>query len=200
MGWKLTPSWVKKIPWWLSPHTDVCHLNVSVRPSTQQTRNIRSANSKYNPSRALVNGFCLFRANIVAFHHYFQLNWSGVETTSGAQSSSFPSLSSSHGPRANRLWRCNAPQASRASCVVSGGVLLVGYGESLAWWTMSTHVLVGTSCSQKVVPTPYYRTLKKIIPPISSKAKPALPVTGHGWLESLFQILKACKLQETELM
>ena len=55
------------------------------------------------------------------------LNWSEVETTSGEQPSYFPPLSSAHGH-----WRRNAPQTLRAKCVVSGGVLVVGYGESLA--------------------------------------------------------------------
>ena len=82
---------------------------------------------KYNPSMALVNGFCLLSINIITFRNCFQLNWSDVKTTPRAQSSSFPSLSSSHGQ-----WRCNAPQTLRARCVVSGGVLVVGYGESLA--------------------------------------------------------------------
>ena len=56
--------------------------------------------------------------NIVAFRHCFKLNRSDVKTTSGAQSSCFLSLSSSHG-----YWRRNAPQTSRARCVVSGGVI-----------------------------------------------------------------------------
>ena len=112
--------------WLLSLHTDVCHLNVSARPSTQPTRSIRSAHGKYNPPRALGNSFCLFRANIGALRHCFQLNWSDVETTSGEQSFFFPSLSPSHGH-----WGHNAPQTLRVRCVVSGGVLMVGYVESL---------------------------------------------------------------------
>ena len=112
---------VKGSSQWLSPHTDVCHLNVSAQPSTQQTRSIRSAHGKYNPSRALVNGFCLLRANIVAFRHCFQLNWSDVKATSGSQSYFFPSLSSSHGH-----WLRNAPQTLRARCVVSGQWWCIG--------------------------------------------------------------------------
>ena len=107
----------------LSPHADahVYHLNVSAQPSTQRTRSIRSAYGKYNASRALVNSFCLFRTNIVAFRQCFKLNWSGLKTMSGAQSwgqsSSFLSLSLSQGN-----WQRNAPHTMRARSVVRGGM------------------------------------------------------------------------------
>ena len=48
-------------------------------------------------------GFCLLSTIIVAFRNYFLLNWSDVDTSS--QSSSFASISSSHGHT-----RCTASQ------------------------------------------------------------------------------------------
>ena len=72
------------------PHND------SSQPSTQRASSIRSTHGKYNPSRALVDSFCLLSTTIVAFCNRFQLNWSDVET-SESQSSSFASLPSSHG-------------------------------------------------------------------------------------------------------
>ena len=63
-----------------------------------------------------------------------------MKTMPRAQLSFCSSLLSAHGH-----WQRNAPQTLRARCVVSGGVVVVGYGELLAGWTMLTHVLVGTS-------------------------------------------------------
>ena len=80
--------------------------NDKAQPSTQRASSIQSTHGKYNPSRALVNGFCLLSTNIVAFRHCFRLNWSDVEMPS--QSSSFAFLSSSHGHT-----RRNASQTMR---------------------------------------------------------------------------------------
>ena len=53
--------------------------NDSAQPSTQQASSIQSIHGKYNPSRALVDGFCLFSTSIVAFRNCFLLNWSDVQ-------------------------------------------------------------------------------------------------------------------------
>ena len=100
LGWKPTPSWVKGSPWQLFHQTHVRLGNDTTQPSTQQASSIQSTHGKYNPSRALVNGFCLLSTNIVAFSNCFWLNWSGMSD----QSISFASLSSFHGhTRQNRL-------------------------------------------------------------------------------------------------
>ena len=110
MGWKPTPSWAKGSPWWLFRQTHLRLGNDSAQPSTQWASSIWSIHSKYYPSRALVNGFCLLNTNIIAFRN-------------SSQSSSFASLSSSH-----RHTRRNTPQTMRVWCVVRGrgSVLVVG--------------------------------------------------------------------------
>ena len=116
MGWKPTPSWVKGRLWQFFHETPVRLNNDTAHPSTQQASSIWSTHSKYNPSRALVNGFCHFSTNIVAFRNWFLLNWSDVETPS--QLSSFASLSLSH-----EHTRRNASQTMRVWCMVRDGVL-----------------------------------------------------------------------------
>ena len=101
--WKSKPSWVKGSPWQLFHQTPVCLGNDSSRPSTQRSSSIWSTHGKYNPSRALVNVFCLLSTTIDAFHNFFWLNWSDVKT-SELQSSSFASLSSSRDALPHKRW------------------------------------------------------------------------------------------------
>ena len=61
--------------------THVCLCNYSAQPSTHRASSIRSTHSKYNPSRALADCFCLFSTNIVAFRNCLLLNWSASTST-----------------------------------------------------------------------------------------------------------------------
>ena len=92
-GVKTYTTWVKGSPWRLFHQTHVRIDNDTAQPSIQRASSIRSTHGKYKLSRALVNGFCLLSTNIVAFRKCFLLNWSDASD----QSSSFASLSSSHG-------------------------------------------------------------------------------------------------------
>ena len=70
--------------WWEAPgNFSVRHMYASAithhNLQPQQTSRIWYTHGNYNPSRALVDGFCLLSTNIVAFRNCFQLNlvWRG---------------------------------------------------------------------------------------------------------------------------
>ena len=54
--------------------------NDTAQPLTQGAASIRSTHGKYNPSRALVDGFCLLSTNIVAFRNCFWLIFSDASS------------------------------------------------------------------------------------------------------------------------